>query len=344
MDRAQRRRIVQWVASLALVVAIFVGVLPQIADFAQVWAAITDMTWAEVLTLCVAAAWNIATYLFVMTAVLPGLTYTQAFVVGQSSTAVSTTLPAGSALGVGVTYAMYSSWGRSGPEIATAAVLSGVWNNFVKLGLPIVALGLLVLAGSSSPALLVGSLVGLGILLAGIAALALMLRSEAMARHIGHWAESVASAVRRAVRRGPVRGWADGFAGFRSSTVDILRERWLRLTVATVVSHLSLYVVLLLSLRHMGVSEADVSWIEVLGAFALVRLVTALPVTPGGLGIVELGLVAALVVAGGPEAGVVAAVLVFRFLTLLVQVPLGAGSYVWWQAHNRRVARQEVGA
>ena len=64
------------------------------------------------------------------------------------------------------------------------------------------------------------------------------------------------------------------------------------------VSHLSLFFVLLHALRHMDVTSQQVGWAEALGAFTLIRLVTALPVTPGGLGLVELGLTAALVLAG----------------------------------------------
>ena len=70
-------------------------------------------------------------------------------------------------------------------------------------------------------------------------------------------------------------------------------------------------------------------------AFAFVRFLTALPITPGGLGVIELGLSAALVYAGGPRAEVVAAVLVFRALTYLVQIPFGAITYVYWRHSNR---------
>jgi uncharacterized protein (TIRG00374 family) len=76
------------------------------------------------------------------------------------------------------------------------------------------------------------------------------------------------------------------------------------------------------------VSGSEVSWVEALAAFALVRLLSAFPVTPGGLGVVELGLAAALVLAGGQEAQVVAAVLVFRVLTFVLPIPIGA--ITWW--------------
>ncbi len=87
--------------------------------------------------------------------------------------------------------------------------------------------------------------------------------------------------------------------------------------------------------QDFGVSEAQVGWAEALGAFAFVRFLSAVPLTPGGVGIVELGLSAALVYAGGPRAEVVAAVLAFRALTYLVQIPFGAITYAYWQ-HGRR--------
>ena len=107
-------------------------------------------------------------------------------------------------------------------------------------------------------------------------------------------------------------GWGDAAVAFRAETIELLKGRWPQLTLFTVVSHLSLYVVLLVSLRHIGVSEDEVGWAEILAAFAFVRLLTALPITPGGAGVVELALTAALVVAGGDRGLVVAAVLVFR--------------------------------
>ncbi|HEY7875748.1 MAG TPA: YbhN family protein, partial [Actinomycetota bacterium] len=82
-----------------------------------------------------------------------------------------------------------------------------------------------------------------------------------------------------------------------------------------------------------------------LAAFAFVRLVSALPITPGGLGVVELGLTAALVTAGGDEAGVVAAVLVYRALTYLLPIPIGLFLYLTWRkGSEERRARVEAGS
>jgi uncharacterized protein (TIRG00374 family) len=313
--------------SLALIAALLVGVLPAMADFSEVWRAIQSLTWMETLSLLLAAAWNILTYQFIILSALPGLTLLRAFVVGQISTAVSNTLPAGSAVGVGVTYTMFSSFGFSSGSVAIASVVTGLWNTFVKLGLPVIALAILTIGGSSNPALQSAAVTGVAVLAGTVVLLALILSNEGIARVAGGWFGSAATRLGRPFRLGPFDGWAEGLVEFRAQSIDLLRRRWLAITAATVVSHLSLFVLLLMSLRHMGVSAAAVSGPEAFAAFAVVRLVTAVPITPGNLGIVEVGLAAALSVAGGEESLVVAAVLIYRALSYLLQVPLGLIAY-----------------
>ena len=95
------------------------------------------------------------------------------------------------------------------------------------------------------------------------------------------------------------------------------------------------FLVLLVSLRQVGVSEQEVSWAQALAAFSFGRLLTAIPITPGGLGVIELGYVAALSVgvSEAVRAQIVAAVIVFRVLTFLPPILIGAVSYLFWQ-HN----------
>jgi uncharacterized protein (TIRG00374 family) len=81
----------------------------------------------------------------------------------------------------------------------------------------------------------------------------------------------------------------------------------------------------------MGVSESDVSWAQVLAAFAFARLLTAIPLTPGGVGIIELALITALTDAGGDDAEVVAAVLIFRLLTYVAPIVVGGLTYIYWR-------------
>jgi uncharacterized membrane protein YbhN (UPF0104 family) len=347
-----RTRPAQLVISVAVVALIFGFFFPKVADYGEVWETITAMTAIELATLGAAAAWNLASYWPMLTAVQPGLRTREAAVGNLASTAVANTLPGGGALGVGVTMTMQRSWGISVGSTALAAVVSGIWNNFVKLGLPVVALGLLAVGGDVNPGLATAAVVGIGVLVAAIVSFALLLRSEAMAARVGSFAGRGATVMRRLVRMGPVERWDERAVAFRSDIVALLERRWWWITTTSLVSHLSLFAVLLVALRHVGVSNDELDWQHVLAAFSFVRLLSAVPVTPGGLGVVELGLTAALG-SGLPDDTknqIAAAVLLYRALTWLAPIPLGIGCWVFWRSNaswrrdpEDRAARRDVG-
>ena len=338
------KRVVQAVISLAIVVGIFVGVMPLIADYGEVWATIQAMTWLEVVSLVLMGLWNLATYWFVLTAALPGLRLREAAVVNQASTAVANTLPGGGAIGVGVSVAMLTSWGFTIAAITRSALVTGIWNNFVKLGMPVLALALLALEGEVTPARLTAAVVGIAVLVGAIVVFALILKSDRLARAIGRGLGRVVDWFRKLFRREPLSDWGDRAAKFRLDTIGLLRHRWLWLTAATLLSHFSLYLVLLVALRHVGVSQEELSWITVLAAFAFVRLISALPITPGGVGVVELGYAAVLTIGldDMTSAQVVAAILVFRAITYFLPIPLGVLSYgIWRWNKSWRLSHEE---
>jgi putative heme transporter len=325
---SRRRLLVRALVAVAVVAAVFFGLLPRLVDVEQVWATLRAMTWLELVTLLAAALWNLGSYLLPQLAATPGLSLRQAVLESHASTAVGNLLPAGQAVGLGVTYRFYTSYGLDRGPIALSLLVQGVWNNFVKLGMPIVALGLLVASGDTSGDLAPAAVVGLVVFVLALAGFAFGLSGERRAARLGGALANGVAWLRRLVRRPGRPDWDRSAVAFRAQAVTLLRDRWHWLTLTTLASHLSLFLVLLLALRHVGVSEDEVSWVEALAAFALVRLLSAFPLTPGGLGVVELGLAAALVLAGGDEAQVVAAVLVFRLLTFLLPIPIGA--LTWW--------------
>lgn len=332
--KALLRRVVPGLLSLGVVGGAFWYFLLQFTSVSAVWSSIRAMTWPEVASLVVAAGWNLATYWLLMVSTMPGLGVRQAAVVAQATTAVANTVPAGGAVGTVMSYGMYGSWGFSRSRSSVSLLVSGVWNNFVKLGMPVLALALLALHGGPSGTRLLAGLAGLTGLGAALAVFTMLLRTEAGAQRVGRGAAAVANALRRPLRRPPVQGWERATTKFRARTILLLRARWHWITLATVVSHASLFLVLLLALRHVGVSELTVSWVEVLAVFAFARLLTAVPITPGGVGVVELALIAGLTAAGGPRAEVAAGVLVFRVLTYVLPIPLGLLAYLLWRRNQ----------
>jgi uncharacterized protein (TIRG00374 family) len=332
--RKRNRRILGAIASLVIVVGIFVYAIPRIADYSAVWKTIIALTAVELWSLVAAMIFNLVTYWLANMAALPGLKLAQSAVLTQTTTSVANTIPGGGAVAVGLTYTILRSWGFATHAIALYVGVTGVWNVFLKLGLPIVALALLAITGQASAALLAAALIGLAVLSVAVVLFALALWKKELARRIGDALGRAASAVRRPFHRPPITTWGEQAVGFRKRTIALVARRWPAITLTTVLSHLALWVVLLLALRHVGISEGEVPTLQVLAVFSFGRLLGALPITPGGLGVVELGYIGGLVAAGGNEPQVVAAVLLFRVLTFAIQIPLGGFTYLIWRARS----------
>jgi uncharacterized membrane protein YbhN (UPF0104 family) len=337
-------RVIQILVSIALVVTIFAFAIPKIADYRSVWSALTSMTWLELTSLVVATVFNLFTYWWQNMASIPGLGLWQAAVNNQTTTSIADTVPGGGYIAVGVGYTMYRSWGFTTSAIALSALVTGIWNVFMKLGLPVIALAILAVQGKASGGLVLASLVGVVVLAGGIVLFALVLWKKALARRIGDVLGRAASFLLKLIRRPPVKEWGEAAVRFRRQTIDLVAKRGVALTLTTIVSHLALFLVLLLAVRHVGISEHEISTAQVLGVFAFGRLVTALPLTPGGLGFVELSYIGGLILAGRAHADVAtdvfhaqvaAAVLVFRTLTYGIQIPLGAFTYLIWRLNKR---------
>jgi uncharacterized protein (TIRG00374 family) len=327
------RKVLRTAVSAALVAAVFGFALPHFASYHSVWASLQSMTWPHLLLVAAAAFGSMASYWWLVRSVLPTLRWREAAVVNLSSTAVANTLPAGGALAMGVSWAMLSSWGISTADYVLYTLVSGIWKVFARLGLPVVALLILVTATRPSTPLIAAAVTGLALLAAAPAGLSLIMRSEPFAQRAGQAAQRTATAGCRLARRQPPRHVPESLAALRSRATAMVAARGWPITAATVASHLILWLVLLACLRGTGLSQAQVPWQTSLAAFAFVRLLTTLPITPGGLGITELSLVGTLAAGTGHRATaqVTAAVLLYRAVTYLPPIPLGALAWLAWR-------------
>ena len=179
------RKVLQILVSVVLLVAIFWYVFQQVADVSEVWAAIQTLTWGEVGVLILMTGFNLFTYWIVIVIATPGITYPQAAVLTQSTTAVANSVPAGGAIAVGLTYTILSSWGFSKVRATVSIVVTGIWNNWLKLATPVLALALLGMQGEPGGGQLLAALFALGGLVGAIVLFALILRSEHFAARVG---------------------------------------------------------------------------------------------------------------------------------------------------------------
>jgi uncharacterized membrane protein YbhN (UPF0104 family) len=101
-------------------------------------------------------------------------------------------------------------------------------------------------------------------------------------------------------------------------------------------------VILLVALRGLGVGD-ELGLIEFARVYFVVTLLSSFVPVPGGVGVVEAGLTGALVAAGVDASSALAGVLVYRLLTYVAPIALGAVLYVAWRLDvGRRSPRIEL--
>jgi putative heme transporter len=337
--RRPRKRVVVAVLGAVFALATFAYFIPQIADYRDVWGVVKGLSWEWLAALAAATVLNLVTFAPPWQVALPGLSFLSAFVLTQVSTALSLVVPGGAAVGIAGAYGILRRWGFRGRDIGRGVTLVSIWSQFANLSYPVVAVFLLAVEGSSSAVLATAAFVGAAVLGIAVAALGAVLASRRAASAIGDLAAQLTDWALGKFRRGPVAWGGESFERFRLEAADLLRRRWHVLTLATYAGTLTVFLVLLVSLRAFDVPASEVTVIEAFAAWALARLLGTIPITPGGIGVVELSLTATLVGFGGSNAGVVAAVLVYRFLTMVPTIVIGLAATPYL---NRRARRETV--
>lgn len=337
------RRLLGGAATLAVVVAVFAFILPRIADYRDVLDVLRGLGWQEWVALAAAVVVNLVTFAPPWMAALPGLGFRQAMALTQASTALSIVSPAGAAVGMAGSFSMLRSWGFGRQSVGLAVAIAGVWNQLVNLAFPVIALALLTAAGQGHPGLTTAAVIGTAVLVVVVAAFALGLWQERWARRFGDLGARLMTRVRGVVRARPVEWGGESFARFRSHALGLLRKRWHVITISTLVGHLTVFVLLVVCLRVVGVTASEVTIVEAFAAWALVRILGALPLTPAGVGIVEVGLSGALVAFGAPNAEAVTATLLYRALTVFPTLALGLAAAATWRTHHPRDSIESSG-
>jgi uncharacterized protein (TIRG00374 family) len=331
--RRQWKRISLGAVGIAFAVATFAYFLPKIADYRDVWDVLRDVSPVWLVALFLATLLNILTFAPPWMVALPGLRFRDALALTQVSTALSIVVPGGAAVGIAGSYGILRRWGFAARDIGRAVTLVSLWNQFANLSYPIIAVFLLTTVGGNSALLATAAFIGVGILGVVVAGFGLVLYSDRMASDIGDVVAQGTNWAKRKLRRAPVTWNGGSFKRFRDDVIMLLRRRWHLLTLVTYVGTLSVFLVLLFSLRACGVPAAQVSLVEAFAAWSLARLLGSIPITPGGIGVVELGLTGALLGFGGANAGVVAAVLLYRFLTMVPTVIVGLAATTMLRRH-----------
>jgi uncharacterized protein (TIRG00374 family) len=327
------KRVAAAALAITVLVAVFGFVLPGFADYNEVWEQLTAMDPRYLLLFAAVEVLNLATYGPSFMTAMPGLRFRQALEVQFTGTALANVAPLGGAVSLGFQFRMLREWGFTTGQSSRGVVVTGVFNNLCNLALPVFALTLLTLGGGRNAALTLAAEIGAAAFIVILTAFLLLLWSDAGARVVAQAAEAVLNCVRRIFRRPPRRTLAAAMVRFREDSTSLLKRRWLALTLWTLVGILSVFLVFVVCLRAVGIPGEQVTMTEAFAAWSVTRLLSAIPVTPGGLGIIDVGLAGALTGFGGEDAKVVAAVLLYRVVTFVPPIVLGLISLFTWKRH-----------
>lgn len=319
-----KQQIIAGIVTLVILVVVFAVVLPQLGDYDAAWDAIQSMETWELLMIAGATLAMVLIYALPFLAALPGLRYWQAFQVRQVSFMISNVVPAGGAFGLAVQFGYLQRYGY-GAAPATAVIgITSAWNTFVTLLLPVSALILLAFTGQTNAQATVITVVASAVVIGAVVLFGLILRDEAMARKVGRWADGAIQWFARLIKRDIDVDATAGIVNFRASIIDLVRERWLLITVANVGQQLAQFSILYLAVVALQGSWVDpIGPVEALAAFAFGRLATFVPVPPGGLGTVDALITGILQGFGLDNNSALAATMIWRAATLFPQVIIG---------------------
>jgi uncharacterized protein (TIRG00374 family) len=303
-DRSRRRTVLL----VALVVAaVYVGG----AAFAGIGEALDELTGASVLPLVAAlAAQALVTLLWPQVhrasvrAVGNDLPYPAALNVSMSAFTLSHTMPGGGAVAAAVAVSRLGSYGLTGPAATASVTLTGLVSATTVAGLGVAGIAAAWVAGDLPDGALWLALVALAVLIGVVVGLVVLLRSPeagdrvvaAVGRlpKLGARAEEWRSALRQVTEDDP------------PSTGELARVfGWSATKWAVDIASLALVFVAFGQTPRLTV---------LLVGFGVAQLAAAIPITPGGVGFVEGGMVAAFVALGSPVSFATTVVLGYRLL------------------------------
>lgn len=319
------------VQSALLIVILVVGIyflLPKLAGFGDAISTVgtANPFWVGVAVVC--GVLSFVAYIALFRSVVGGddfpITIREAYEINMAGFAATLIFSAGGAGGVVLTYWALRQGGMGRRDVATRMV-AFIALHYIFYPLAIVVFGVLlktgVLSGSTAsgltivPAAIAGFVILLGLAVALVPAdIERRLKGLAGSRRGGRLLTALAAVpatvsegVREAIRLLSTPGKAGlafvGAVGFWAANVGVL---WA-------------------SFEALGV---PVSFGVVVLGFFIGLTANLIPFVPAGVGAVDAGMIGTFVLFGLPEAGVFAAVLIYRLIAFWLPIPFGVVAFV----------------
>jgi uncharacterized protein (TIRG00374 family) len=254
--------------------------------------------------------------------------FLQSYLVGN---ALSEVVPGGAATSAALQFDMLSKDGvrpaRAASGMTAASLI--IFGTLLVLNVLALPLGFL---GVAVPAKLrAASWVSAVLLVAIVVVGSLAFRDEGFLEAVGRAAQWVINKLRR--RSPDVEDLPERLLAQRDAVARAVGRRWWEALLYAAGKWVFDYLTLVFALAAVG-AHPDAALVLV--AYAAATLLGQLPLTPGGLGVVEAGLTGTLALIGVDAGQAVLAVLAYRIFNYWLYLPAGLISYIRFQRGRRR--------
>ena len=253
---------------------------------------------------------------------------------GLAGNAVSGILPGGAAAGAGLQFEMLSNAGFDTDTAAAALTAFSLLEVGALLALPVVALPAVLAGTAVSPGLVHTALLGLGMFCLLAIVGAVLLKTDRPLAAVGRAAQALRNRITRG-RRPPLTGLDTRLLSERDTIRSVIGHNWWQALLLTAGRLGFDFGCLLAALRATGTHPRAAL---VLLAYAAANIIELVPVTPGGLGLVEASLGGLLVLAGVHGGDALLATLAYRLASYWLPLCAGLPAYLLYRHHYGRRA------
>lgn len=249
--------------------------------------------------------------------------------------AVTLIMPGGAAVGAAVQFRMLAASGSDLADTVGALASYSLFGLGGLLALPVLALPVIALAAPADRGLVNAALLGAAGFAVFAALGAVVLAYDAPLRWAGRIIEPAANLLLR--KRQPLTGLSERLLAQRNEIRATLGKQWWQALLLSAGRLAFDYLCLLAALRATG-SRPRPSLILV--AYAAAGIIGMIPVTPGGLGLVEASLTGLLVLAQVDSSQAVLATLGYRLASYWLPLCAGPVAYALFRLRFRAARRE----
>jgi uncharacterized protein (TIRG00374 family) len=245
--------------------------------------------------------------------------------------AISLIMPGGAPVGAAVQFRMLAASGNDMSSTVGGLVAFSLLGTGSLFALPFFALPVILLGTPVSRGLVNTAILGAAGFVAFAAFGAVILAYDAPLRWAGRTAQRLANWVRR--KKPPIEGLDTTLLAQRDEIRAVLGKQWPQALLLTAGRLAFDYVCLLAALRATGSSPRPSL---ILVAYAVAGIIGLIPITPGGLGVVEASLTGLLVLAEVDSSQALLATLAYRIASYWVPLLAGPVAYGLFQMRYRK--------